>query len=67
MGETLEELLIGLVFCLILIIGLWLIKIGLGWLVALILIAVAIWIIVELVNAASDVLDFLSDFLFWAH
>lgn len=66
-GELLEELLMGLILLLILIIGLWLIEIGLGWLVALILIALSIWLIIELVNAASDVLDFLSDFLFWAH
>jgi len=66
LGETLEELLMGLVLLFILILGLWLIEIGLGWLVTLILIALAIWLIIEIVSAAGDVLDFLSDFLFWA-
>lgn len=66
-GEFLMELLFLLVLCLIMFFLHWLVEIGLGWIVAILLIAIAIWIIIELVNAASDVLDFLSDFLFWGH
>ncbi len=67
LGELLEELLIGLILLLILIVGLWLIKIGLGWLVAIILIAIAIFVIVALVDFFDGFFEDLPKFLFWGH
>ena len=66
-GEFLMELLFLLVFCLIVFFLHWLVEIGLGWIVAVLLIAIAIFVIMTIVDFFDGFFDELPKYLFWGH
>lgn len=66
-AEFLIELAFILMLCLLVFFLHWLVEIGLGWLVAVLLIAGAIFVIVAIVDFFDGFFDKLPKYLFWGH